>query len=192
MAQNLRTSLKRRLGFWTRVVVLKMDFDKSAVKIFMSENQKLLNHLRFRNWNYRRFQVWIFWRKSRSEELCTQEKTFVTTRSFCLMHQKTESPYTPQKVNDFVLSQYSTWFFSVSTALDFSTEVSMETAHTKGCWKINSVPCEEGLENPENPKFVFGFDLSRHSNPNSPEVDIWFLLWKYLSKKSKCYVWKIL
>ena len=139
----LEQSLKQRLGFWTRVVVLKMDFDKSAVKVFMSENQKLLNHLRFRNWNYRRFQVWIFRRKSRSEELCTQEKTFVTNRSFCVMHQKTEKPNTPQKVNNFGLSQHSTWFFSVSTDLVFSMEVSMEPGHFEGCWKINSIPCEE-------------------------------------------------
>ena len=53
----LEESLKERLGFWTRVVVLKMDFDKPAVKIFMSENEKPLNHLRLRNRNYRRYSV---------------------------------------------------------------------------------------------------------------------------------------
>ena len=73
----LEQSLKRRLGFWTRVVVLKMDFDKSAVKVFMSENQKPLNHLRLRNRKYRRYSVFVIFEES------LNRKNFAHKRKFC-------------------------------------------------------------------------------------------------------------
>ena len=73
----LEQSLKRRLGFWTRVVVLKMDFDKSAVKVFMSENQKSLNHLRLRNRNYWRYSVFVIFEK------VSMRRTLHTSENFC-------------------------------------------------------------------------------------------------------------
>ena len=83
--------------------------------------------------------------------------------------------------------------FLQTTALLFSMVTFTEPVHF---WRMLEKPLfhslQEDLDSSVNPKSVFGSDSSRHSNHNSPEVQIIFLIWMFLSKNSKWSLWMIL
>ena len=108
----LEQSLKQGLGFWTRVVVLKLDFDKSAVKISMSENQKPLNHLRLRNRNYRRYSVFEIFEES------LDRKNFAHKRK--LWWQIVRSVLCIRRLSVQILHKRSITLIYHNTQLDFS------------------------------------------------------------------------
>ena len=136
--------------------------------------------------------VWKLSGKFQSEELCTQKKIFVINLSlFEPRIKKLTILKLAKNVRVFDLSRCWNSIFAVTKDLVFPMITSIETAYF--WWMLKKSLfwyLQEVLDSPEKPKSVYGKDLSRHSNHFSPEERAWFLLWKYLSKKSKLYLWK--